>query len=453
MRITYLIVFIVFVILSSCQFEQGDINYNLGNDFIDDPTNVIMIDTLTVRSYTSAMDSFTTSQGNRLLTGRTVNQIGIETYAESYFRFDSPGRINFHASSVYDSICMFLKLDGYKFGDTTEVETFEIYRLTDDIVFESTTQRIYNTTRFESESEPIASFSVDFGQDNRMISFRLPDELGKQLFDMSFNQSDTIRNNELFKEFFKGLVIKPVKENTSFIMGIEAIADSTSSPRMRIYFNDINVVDNLYFDFPLERYEYYPGSFTPEYTNYLTSSYVMNDYTGTVLEGIDQGDIRFSSTETNNITLLQGGNMMNTQIEIPHIGNLYQFGVGSIVKAVLYIDPLDDSFETASNLPPVLQMNLIDSKGRLYKPLYVTGTEDLAFGTLRYDREFKENTHYAYDITNYLKTEYEEVANQEYSLFLMIPYSQNNLNVNQLIIGDSKNRNDRMKLKLYLTNF
>ncbi|MBN2262862.1 MAG: hypothetical protein JW735_08115, partial [Prolixibacteraceae bacterium] len=118
-----------------------------------------------------------------------------------------------------------------------------------------------------------------------------------------------------------------------------------------------------------------------------------------------------------------------------------------------HIEPLGDTFVSKNRLPSSLQINLIDGKYRFYNPLYITGTTDVAFGTLVYDNVFKEKTHYVYDVTNYVKTEFEDFGDPLYTMLLLIPNSSNQINIDQLIIGDNKHDSNRMKLKIYLTNF
>lgn len=446
MRIKYLVATLLILTIGACQFEDADIKYNLGNDFISDDTNIIMIDTLTVNTYTILSDSLITSRANRLLTGSVINQFEIQTNCEAYLRFDPCGEQYFNTSAKYDSICFLFNLDGYQYGDTSVVGEYEVYRLSEDIVLDDESSYIYHWTQFETEPKPLGSFNVDFNNFSNQISIRFPDVLGEELFN-SANKEDPdtlITDYEYFAEYFKGLVIKPVNDQFSSVIGIEAIADSTTSPRMRIYYSDFTTADDLYFDFPL-------ASSTP--SNIFAFSYIENNYTGTFLDGIMPGETKIPSTDTENISLIQRGAMLSTRIEIPYIDNLYNFGLGAIVKAELYLEPLENSFENEADLPTNLMMSLVDDENKYWQPLYSVGSEDLAAGYLNYNNDFKEETNYTYDITNYIKTEYEDFGDAKYSLMMRFPYDSSLPNVNELLIGNSKNSKNRLKLKVYLIKY
>ncbi len=452
MRLFQLFPVFLMLLFVSCEFETANIKYNMGNDFINDPTNVLMIDTLTVKTFTTAIDSFATSQSKRLLAGRYINSLGIETYSEAYFRFDASEIGSLHATSKFDSVVMILQYDGYKLGDTTSLAHFEVFRLTEDIVYDETTLKIYNHQQFEAMPEALGKFTLDLSKSVDTISFKINDELGKELFDYAINQNDTIFDSELFKEYFKGVVIKPTDNTQSLIAGFTANPDSAFAPRIRVYYNDYRPNDDLYMDFPFEKFELYAGSYSSDNSNYCAFSHIVNNYKGSKWEGISFEN-PISSSETENIAFMQGSNMHSVNIMIPYIDNLYQFGVGSIIKAELHIEPIEETFISKNRLPSTLQINLIDSKYRYYNPLYITGTTDVAYGTLEYDNVFKEKTHYVYDVTNYVKTEFEDFGDPLYTMLMLIPNSSNQLNIDQLIIGDNKHNSNKMKLKIYLTNF
>ncbi|NLU39743.1 MAG: hypothetical protein GXX78_12755, partial [Bacteroidales bacterium] len=119
MRLKFWLLLLSALWLISCEYEQTDYRYNLGADFISDPTRVVMIDTLTVHTYTTATDSVITSREDRLLAGRFENKLGVVTTAESYFRLDPCEIFELSETAVFDSACFILYPDDYEFGDTT----------------------------------------------------------------------------------------------------------------------------------------------------------------------------------------------------------------------------------------------------------------------------------------------------------------------------------------------
>ncbi|MGF7141143.1 hypothetical protein [Roseimarinus sediminis] len=442
--------FFLFV-LASCEFDEG-FRYNLGNDFVDDPANVILVDTMTVRTFTVASDSFATSQADRLLSGQFINNFGVSTLCEAYFRLDPTSNSSFHVSSTYDSVHLVLHPDGYLLGDTLQQGLFDVYRLSEEIVVDSDNGNIYNHQQFATEDTPLATFSINFQNEVEEIVVPLPEELGRTLFSMAVNESDTIKDAELFKSFFKGLVIKPRAENR-FIMGLKAYADSVSAPRIRVYYHDISTSDDLKIDFPLE--DTGDDISGTDLSNFYAFSRIENNYAGTIFEAVTAGrSEKLPATSTDHVTLLQAGSMLSTRIEIPGIDNLaYEVGKASVVKAELELHPISSTFYNKSDLPVTLQMTLVEPDNDQYDALYKTGTEEPAFGSLQFDDEFKDKSYYSYDITNYIKTEFEENADPIYSLMLYTPFDRNVPDVRQIVLGDAYKANHQLKLKVYLTNY
>lgn len=460
MKFNNLILLIFVAVLSACEFESADIQYNMGTTFIDDPTQVVMVDTLKVNSYTTVTDSFKTSGTTRFLAGSYTNMYGIETYCESYFRVEPTSTPTFHETSVFDSIHMILYLDDYHFGDTTKIGAFEIYRLTEAIDVDEDYDVIYNVTKFETEFAPLGSFSIDLEDDDQRDSVivNLPYDLGQEIFGMIDRESDTLDVDVVDGEvtytfqdiYLKGFAIKPVENTSAFIVGFNAAPDSAQSPRLRFYYHDNSIADEMYFDFSLEQ--------NSKGTNYLASCFIENRYENSVLAGSEifgeDGDEKSeSSLNTNNVTFLQPG-FLQTRIEIPNIDEFhYIYGIGAMLKCELYMEPVKGTYSEVTDLPYSLAMDLVNPKNEFYNSLYKIGTTENQYGYLYYNDEFKAKTYYAYEITNYVQTEYQDVFDPNYSLRLRIPFNSDKLRVDQLIIGDSFNEEDQLKLKMYISSF
>lgn len=456
--------FILATFLSSCEYTTKDIQYNMGDHFIDDPANVFLVDTMTVKTYSVAPDSIKTSMGDRLLTGRYVNKYGVETLCESYLRFDPtiiPG-LSDNKSAVYDSASFVIYTDGYKFGDTSIVGGFNVYRLTEQIEYDEDKGYIYNTTHFETEEEPIASFNVDFNSDVDSIIVNLPDSFGKKLYDLVYNEDEILEDKtddgefKFMTEYLKGFKIAPSSDNNSIIFGLQADPGSVLSPRIHLHYHDNTINDDLSISFKMESANvngiYNLHAFT-HIENYYTGSIFESNEPGEALEGVvDKEESKYPSSKSNEITISQAGYLLSTRIEIPYIDNLYGYGRASIVKAELIVDPLDDSFEEKSDLPSMLILDIVDDDNEFYNNLYEVGDQDIVMGELDYDHEFKSETHYRFDVTNFIKLEYEDFGTK-YSLLLRTQYNNSKPDVDQLIIGSPNNEDNPMKLKVYLTNF
>lgn len=455
MRSIYILSVLLIFFMSACEYGPDDIEYSMGSGFIDDPADVVMIDTIQVKTFTTVIDTFKTSGATRLLAGRYVNDYDIETVCESYFRLDPCNFVKFRKSSQFDSLCLVLYLDGYRFGDTTKTAKFDVYRVAEEIEANEYTGLIFNRTRFETSDEPIGSFSVDFS-DREMedsVSVRLSDAIGHEFYRMVEMESDTLNDEEIFKnEYFHGLSIKPADENNSLVIGINAVPDSSKAPTMRMYYSDNTIADNKYLSFPLEIH--LSG------TNFLAYSYIANNYEnsffeGTVLTGKDFEEKKLSSTQTNNVTFIQSG-LMSTRIELPDVKEYkYVYGISAILKAEMLIEPLNGSFISPTQLPSLLNMNIVDSRNTAKERMRIIGgsKDDVEYGELNFDNEFVDETYYSYNISHYVQTEYQRVEDHENDLLLMTSYNPDKPNVDQIIIGDAQRKNDEMKLKIYLSSY
>jgi len=456
MKIKYLILIVTAIVFSSCEYSDSPFKYNVGNDFIENNVRVIMIDTLTVKTYTTAIDSIATSQTKRLLAGCFKNKYGIITSCESYFRLDPSGSQIFNETSVFDSACFILNLDGYNAGDTTKLCQFEIYQLTEEMDVDAETEMIYNTRQFKHEELPLATFSLDLTDDDLdSVCIRLSDAFGKTLYDMAYNEDENDEGNiilddaEAFKEIYKGFVIKPHRDNISSVVGFVANPDSSLCPRLRIYYHDNTLDDDLNFSFSLEK-DNESAINTP---NYYSSNYINNDYSEFVLKEIPADEEMTHSEITNNVTFLQAGTNLRTKIEIPYINDLYHLGIGSIIKAEICFRPVDGTFENRIDLPDSLEIYVVDNKNRSFGQLYKVGTSDKTYSQLHYDKEFKHDTYFSFDISQYLVDEYMDKGDPKYSLLVSLPQKTINNNVTQLIFGDQNHPTNELTLKVYISTY
>lgn len=156
-------------------------------------------------------DSFPTSSPRLLLTGRTDEKFTGVTYAASYFTLSpsSPSGVEVGKDCVYDSLTFFARFGGTVWGDTTVLQRFSLYRLQ-----ELPPQApVFNTANVPYESEPLGSFRV-WARVPSDFLFRLDDAFGQELFGMLAAGSSMVRDAAEFREYFKGLILKPEQNNT-----------------------------------------------------------------------------------------------------------------------------------------------------------------------------------------------------------------------------------------------
>jgi hypothetical protein len=448
-------------VFNACEYESMT-RYNLGDDFLDDPTKVLLIDTITVHTSTIMMDTIPTSQGSRILSGRCKDLMGVETFAEGYFRIAPPAIPTFHESAEFDSANFILYLDGYRYGDTTRVARYNIYYLDEDMRYNRDTRSIYQNTRFKSKSEIFASFSINLDDNHDSILVKIPQDEARKYYDMVYNESSLITSADSFKNEFKGFVIQPADMDVSFVAGFVVNPDSAWKPKIRVYYHD-NQLDNnfknkkLSFDYPLLSKE--------DSCKYYVSSYIKNNFEGTSFEGLVPGETSLPSANTGEITMIQSGINIRTKIDIPYIDNLYDLGYGSIIKAELIFEPIDDLYNDLFKLPQSFTMFLLDKRNRQQSstPLPIIDTENTTSIAYLYQNSvFANQAVYKFDVTRYVKDEYDSKAVSSYKLALSIPASAFstssfkmdrtiNNSVDRVYIGSPNNKQSRMKLKVYMS--
>lgn len=458
---------VLMALFSGCEYETMN-RYNVGNDFVYDPTNMVMIDTMTVYTSTILDDSVVTSKGARLLAGRCRDMMGVETYTEGYFRIAPPALYTLHELAEFDSACFILYLDGYWYGDTTKVANFTINYLEENMQYDEDKLTIYQFNRFKYRETPLASFSVDLNaldDDQDSVMVKLPFEDGKIFYDMFHDSLNVVAYADTFKQAYKGFVIRPADTNPTFVAGFLMNPDSVSRPKLRVYYTDNQLSDKyfnknrLYFDYALLSSE--------DSCKYYVSSYIENNFLGTPFEGLKSDESFYlPSSETGEITMIQGGVNVRTRIEIPFMDNLYDLGYGAIIKAVLYYDPVEEYYgEEFFRLPKTMGMYLIDRKNKdqssTILPLVDTeGTN--AYAALYENRDFPNKSVYTFDITRFVKDDYDSKAIDKYKLALALPpdsitskgvvFSRLLGNsVDRVYIGSPQNKANKLKLKVYMS--
>jgi len=456
-KFKFLNVLFLALLFYSCQYSDSDFQYNAGNDFVKDQVNVVMIDTLKVNTFTTATDSVYSSRMNRLMVGRIENKYGIKSTCESYFRYEPNGTKNLLSSSVFDSAYLIFNFDGYTFGDTTKICKLEVFRLTQDIAVDEETGYIFNTTQFSHEATPIATFSVDLTKKNLdSVAVKLPYEFGAELFNLSFNDDAIYNDYDLFKLQYKGFLIRPTEDNIACVIGFKANPDSLTSPRIEIRYHDNTIDDNLSFNYVIEKFETFVSSGNSssyQNVNYYGCNYFVNDYSNFIVKSIPTNEGKLSSTETDHVTFLQGGLNLCTRIEIPTIDNLYHLGIGSVIKAELFFEPVKGTYINKSDLPALLELYLVNIKNQNLGQLSLVGSSEMSKAVLHYNEEFKNEIYYSFDITKFLVDEYLDKGDPQYSLLLTLPQSSINSNIGQLIIGDQNHPTNKMKLKVHLATY
>ena len=184
------------------------------------------------------------------------------------------------------------------FGDTSISQTFEAYRLTEKLDFES---NYYSDTSIQREASPLGSLnftpspnkSVSFSQPNNIgnidtvtvsaqIRIPLDTALGREI--ISKQGQSELANNDNFTDFFKGIHLTPstgsmFMNNQAAILYFRLTATNT---KMTIYYTSVNgqnETSKKAVDFPINTSSVRFNTFKHDYTGSAVESALQNPST------------------------------------------------------------------------------------------------------------------------------------------------------------------------------
>ena len=180
---------------------------------------------------------------------------------------------------------------------------------------------------------------------------------------------------------------------------------------------------------------------------------VKSDKTGTPLAVFNSTNKEIISTATGNRAYSQYLTGFIAKVKFPTLRSLLlRPDYVKILRAELIIHPLKNSYNSITPLPPQLLAVTTDQSNNMGPALsYATSTGSPATqtGNLVVDQLYNENTTYTYDVTSYLQQLILVSSSNQNGLLLVPPNPTSISTLNRVIIGDQKNTNGAIQLKLY----
>jgi len=404
---------ILILIVFSCKKDPTNVGINV------QPSGDLLIvekgDSSTFFASTILDDSISTDGRSLSLFGRITDPIfGIST-ADFVTQFRIEDNNLFFGTSIQaDSMVLFLDYGGF-YGDTSQPQKISIYKLTNDIYYDSTYYSNYNISNLYDNTNLLGEKTFYPQPNDTALSITLSNTLAQE-----FLTADTsnFRNNENFISFFKGLAL--ICDST---MGQSILYFNFMSGKslLRMYYT--NTEDGTtHYDFVLNN--------NCERINKYT-----HNYNGT--------DIPANLNDTLSTKVYiqsMGGVKTKLQFELP---NEIKSKNIAINKAQLILTA-DDKTTTQTDIYPVpdaLLLELIDNIEGFDAPIDYYLSPDYFNG--KYDTE--TNT-YTFNLTRYIqKLVNNEVENNG---FYIIP-SGNKISANRLVILNSDE--NKIQLKLFYT--
>jgi len=431
------------ITILSCGTDTDAGEFVVGSDYLALSNKAVLIDTVTVEMSTINFDSLVTSSQSRILIGNYDDPIFGKVKSTSYFQLATDTYALTSSSSdteavnyVFDSISMILKYDNYYYGDTTQVQTFNIHRLIQKLKPNTDDDSFYNNSTLTYSDESIGTISYKPRPlEKDSINIKMSTAFGSEIFQKIKKREVT--DFDSFSEFLKGLVLVPSTSNTSSVIGFHV-----STSKVRLY----------YSKYQADREE------TPYIIDFtiLDAAKQFNsislDRTGTILQNLPVSSSKLSSTLTDKQGFIQSGTGVACKLDFPNIKQLkYISDNGAIVSAELIVKPVNNSYSEKYPLADSLKVYVGDNLNRISASL-TNSAGTAVYGILNQKSdEFNENVGYTIPIGNFLQKEMLKQSDSRNSLILTLPGISKS--VERIVLGDQKHTNNKIQLKVYYISY
>lgn len=375
------------------------------------PVTVSYTDTLTVTRETIRFDSVRSNDQSTMLVGRYTDPIFGRVQTRSFvqlslgsnFVVTDSATTNVTPASriVCDSTRLFLDYDQLYYGDTTQTQELQIYRLTDSL---NTTINYDISSNVPAETQPLIRQTIRPRPNTTdSLSFKLtvPDAFGRELMALANTEAGKTTNPALFRaQVRRGLMLTTASSNQAAVIGF-----STGSAVVVYYHVEGE-----------RRVRFQIFSLAGKRFNQITA-----DRSGTALANLQRGQV-LPASATNERTFIQPGTGVTTRLTFPTLIRFVQQARVAINRADLIITP---TRSTNDNIyaPYLMSLAELDEKNVLRRT-DVTGSGTSRFGGFPFivpatgptDRtaisfarpqqvELRDRTRdYTFDMTGYLQS-------------------------------------------------
>jgi hypothetical protein len=471
----------LFVSCNSNKFEE----HKIGDNLIDENSEVVLIDSLTIKSSTVILDSLVTSGFKKAILGRYQDEFLGDVKTEYYGVLDYGGGFKKPVSSEganinieFDSLVFMAYPNKEYFGDTLQPQRIIINQLSEEIELPDNEFSYYAHSKFDYNENPLldtefvlkpvkqskfdqiidshgTNGDIDYSEKyyGKGIFIKMENAdaiaLGKEIVDSVNTESEIFNNENQWHKFVKGLIIRPGDENT--VMWQAPIGDGKL--KLRLYYHETDYEDagkQKFHDFQIVTNG--PDE-QMSFTNYSSD----RSSTPQGLDRLIKQENELESEQTDHLTFIQGGIGLYTKINIPYIENLKKLGIaGGVLKAELIMYPGNDSFDdelfplpTADKDSRITSLILYNTNENNEFKSVIPGVNNSALAFKVNDNlQNKDETFYSVDVTSYVNNVV--VGGKEYEDAILIGIQKEAVGntYDRLIIEDDPDSDYRMKLKV-----
>lgn len=392
-----------------------------------------LLDSLQVQMRTVQLDSVRTSGTGTGIIGSYADPLFGTFTSASTFRLGLPSETDPGLRAIYDSVELVLQPDGHYYGDTLPPQRFQVYQLSRPLVLPKDYTAFYSHQQFPVNAQPLADVTQRIRPTSgNKVHLRMDQQFGQELFDKIRNKSDDIKNEEYWRDYFKGLMIRGVNNSAAF----------------RLLMNDTAVVMRIHYHLVKETVEEKTIDFNMNLSELQFNTYSY-DRTGTPIAGLTPGANGIMGETTGNRTFIQPLTGAVTRIDFPSISALKELGrYGRIMQAELVIRPDNGTLKNYP-VPPRLTLTLADKKNAVVQGDTISNAGGVQYGSMVADKLYPENNQYSWDLTEYCRA---MMAADDYTyrgLLLAAPFSDFYTQMNRLVVGDGGSKQYRAQLKIY----
>ena len=424
----------IFMLLINQACEEPD---EIGKDLLppQDNLNVSISDSSSIHAFSYSEDSVKTSDPQVLLAGNYLDEIFGQTSAAFYTQLImSTTNLDFGSNPVPDSVVLTLPYFSF-YGDTTAIQTLEVYRLTEDLYSDTTYYSNEDINYMLPEigthtftPKPQTPVILDNGDTlPPMVRIPIDDALASEFFYSA--GSSVFDDNESFLDYFKGIHVKAsINNGDGSILYFDPYS---SNARMTIYYHNDDK-DSLTASFYMGELS---GKFSHFDHDYTTGNTMLAD---SLQEQVVQKD----TLSPINTLFIQAMSGINVRIRFPYLDQWKDENI-AINKATLIVktNPADNSNDVYKE-PLRLGLAKVVEDGKLELLTDYIISADI------FDGYFNDNKdEYRFVITQHIQ----EILNGEEDRGLIMVSDKRSSNAYRAALIGPQAKDKNMRLELIYT--
>ncbi|MCU7548329.1 DUF4270 domain-containing protein [Chitinophagaceae bacterium LB-8] len=426
-----LLVCILSVIFSSCYKKDIQFGTDLGETY----TNLLQIDTVGVEMSTVLLDSFETTAPSSFLLGRYKDEVFGVVAARPFFQIGLPSDVTMETGAVYDSLVFFCKTNQYYYGDTTQSMTISVNELSENLEY-SYSDEFYNTTSIAQKPVPLGTKTLNVRPvKDTMITIRLNDAKGLELFNKLVQKSDEIQSSDAFIAYFKGIALGLGSNDNAVIYGLKTATDAIA---IRLYYHTTT---------PYQEEHYKDFTFL---SNNKFFNQVLTDRSNTLLGGNDLKFIEIPASKTNNLAFSQTSTGTLLKMTFPTLRELLKISSNvQLLNASIVLRVAEGSYNTGTrNLPDSFYLAQTDGSNAIGSYVIDASGTSILYAAPQMDHIYNTNATYTFDVTAYIKKILSTPGSSDKGFFLLENSPKEGAQVNRAIINAARNGSTSSQLIL-----